>query len=231
VIEAILAGRRPVLEVALPEHPSTPGLRELEALVRARGIPRRVARGPERVVATADHYPEEPAEALLQDDRPRFLVALDGVTDVGNLGSIARSAEASGATGIVMEHRHSAPVDAGALRASAGALEHLRVGRTPNLARMLGLCADDGLTVLVADPEADPVSQVAVEVLRGELVWVFGSEERGVRPGVRSRATLRVGIPQVGRVRSLGVAAAAAYLLLRTLEARGPAGASGSAAR
>jgi tRNA G18 (ribose-2'-O)-methylase SpoU len=96
---------------------------------------------------------------------------------------------------------------------------------------MLGLCADDGLTVLVADPEADPVSQVAVEVLRGELVWVFGSEERGVRPGVRSRATLRVGIPQVGRVRSLGVAAAAAYLLLRTLEARGPAGASGSAAR
>jgi tRNA G18 (ribose-2'-O)-methylase SpoU len=122
-------------------------------------------------------------------------------------------------------------VDVGALRASAGALEHLRVGRTPNLSRTLGLCADDGLTVLVADPGGDPLGRVAVEILRGELVWVFGSEERGVRPGVRSRATLRVGIPQVGRVRSLGVAAAAAYLLLRTLEARAPAGATGSAAR
>ncbi len=231
VIEAIRAGRRVVFEVAIPETASTVGLRELEALIRDRGIPRRTARGSEGVVASAASFPEEPAEALLADARPRFLVALDGVTDVGNLGSIARSAEAAGVTGLLLEHRRSAPVDAGALRASAGALEHLRVGRAPNLRRVLDLCASEGLAVLVADPEGEPVSALPAGALRGELVWVFGSEDRGVRPAVRGRASFRVGIPQAGRVGSLGVAAAAAYLLLRTHEERAKIGPAGSAAR
>jgi 23S rRNA (guanosine2251-2'-O)-methyltransferase len=220
VMEAILAGRRRVLEVALPERTATRGLRELEALVRERGIARRAARPSEGVVATAGKYPEETAEALLEDPRPRFLVALDGVTDVGNLGSIARSAEAAGATGLLLEQRRAAPVDTGALRASAGALEHLRVGRTPNLGRALDLCGAEGLSILLADPEGEPLSRLGDDVLRGELAWVFGSEERGIRPGVRRRGGFRVGIRQVGRLRSLGVAAAAAYLLLRTLEVR-----------
>jgi 23S rRNA (guanosine2251-2'-O)-methyltransferase len=126
----------------------------------------------------------------------------------------------AGATGLVLEHRHAPPIAAGALRASAGALEHLRVGRTPNLARALDLAVEEGFTVLVAEAGAPPLDRLSARVLCGDLVWVLGSEDRGTRAGVRRRASASVGIPLRGRTASLGVAAAAAYLLLRTSEVR-----------
>ena len=203
----------------LPRDGKTAGLRELAALVREHGIPTQHAQG--EVVAQADPYPEESFEELLLGEGPRLLVALDRVTDVGNLGSIARTAEAAGATGLVLEHRHAPPVGPGALRASAGALEYLRVGRTPNLRRALELARGEGMPVLVAEREGGrPLEELAPELLRGDLVWVFGSEERGVRPGVRAQASEIVAIPLRGRVTSLGVAAAAAYMLLRTASLR-----------
>jgi 23S rRNA (guanosine2251-2'-O)-methyltransferase len=222
VIEAIRAGRRRVLRVALPALPRSPGARELAELIHERGIPTALNRD-EAVWAEAEPLPEEPFEALLEAQGRRRLVALDGVTDVGNLGSIARSAEAAGASGLVLETRHAPPIGAGALRASAGALEYLRVGRAPSLPRAIDLCVAEGLAILAADPAGDPISAVPDAVLAGEWVWLFGSEDKGVRPGVRARAKWRVGIPQRGRIASLGVAAAAAYLLLRTAERAEPA--------
>ena len=152
---------------------------------------------------------------------PHFLVALDRVTDVGNLGSIARSAEVAGAAGLLLEYRHAPPIGPGALRASAGALEYLRVGRTPSLARALETAATEGLTVLAADARGDPIAELPRELFQGGLVWVFGSEDRGLRASVARRAARTVGIPRQGRMESLGVAAAAAYLLQRTAEMRG----------
>ena len=142
MIEALRAGRRKIHEVWLPEGDGSPARRELESALQGTGIRIRSGRPDEGVRALADPYPEEEFEALLASDPPRFLVALDRVTDVGNLGSIARTAEAAGATGLVLEHRHAPPIAAGALRTSAGALEHLRVGRTPNLARALDLATE-----------------------------------------------------------------------------------------
>jgi 23S rRNA (guanosine2251-2'-O)-methyltransferase len=222
VIEAVRAGRRRVLEVRVRPGRGSPGIRELEALAAERKIPlSHVADGPERVSALADPFPEERFEDLLAASGPRFLVALDGVTDVGNLGSIARSAEVAGASGLVLEHRHAPPISPAALRASAGALEHLRVGRTPNLGRALALARAEGLAVLLADPAGIPIADLDPGRLRGDLLWLFGSEDRGVRPGLRTHADVVVSAPVRGRVGSLGVAAAAAYLLLRTSELRG----------
>jgi len=220
VIEALRAGRRKVHEVFLPEGDGSPARRELEALLREGGVRVRTGRAGDGVRAHADPYPEEEVEALLASDPPRFLVALDRVTDVGNLGSIARTAEAAGVTGLVLEHRNAPAIGPGALRASAGALEHLRVGRTPNLGRALDLAAESGVTVLSADLDGEPIDRLAPHLLAGDLVWVFGSEDRGTRPGVRRRAAVSVSIPLHGRTASLGVAAAAAYLLLRTAEVR-----------
>jgi 23S rRNA (guanosine2251-2'-O)-methyltransferase len=220
VIEALRAGRRKVHEVFLPGGDGSPARRELEALLQQGGIRVRSARANEGVRAHADPYPEEEVEALFASESPRFLVALDRVTDVGNLGSIARTAEAAGATGLVLEHRNAPPIGPGALRTSAGALEHLRVGRTPNLGRALDLASASGITVLSADPEGEPIDRLAYHLLAGDLIWVFGSEDRGTRPGVRRRAAVSVSIPLPGRTASLGVAAAAAHLLLRTAEVR-----------
>ncbi len=227
LVEAIRAGRRRVLEVSLPPSERGQGLAELERLLRESGIPTEPGKVGDPVVAKAEPFPEEEFESLLMDDRPRFLVALDRITDVGNLGSIARSAESCGVTGLVMELRRAPAIGPGVLRASAGAIEHLRVGRTPNLRRALELAVGEGLSVLVAEPGGRPIEELPSAVLGGELVWVFGSEERGTRAGVRKLASEVVGIPLEGAVASLNVGAAAAYLLLRTAEVRrGAQGAS-----
>jgi 23S rRNA (guanosine2251-2'-O)-methyltransferase len=221
-LEAIRAGRRRVRSVLLDGDSGV--TRELEALARERRIPvRRDRLRGLTAAAEADPFPEEPFEDLLVEDRARFLVALDRVSDVGNLGSIARSAECAGVTGLVLEYRRSPPVEPGALRASAGALEHLRVGRTPSLRRALELAATEGIPILAAHPGGAPLSELPDPVLAGELVLVLGGEERGLRPSIREAADWVVGIPQWGRIESLGVAAAAAYLLLRVAEVRGAA--------
>jgi len=219
--EAIRAARRPVLELWLPRDDRSPGLRALRELAQARGIPVREGR---EVRARAAPFPEEPFEDLLTQARVGFLVALDRVTDVGNLGAIARSAECAGVGGLVLEHRHAPPITAGALRASAGALEHLRVGRTPNLRSALRLARAEGYTVAAATPEGVPIGELPPRALDGDLLWVFGSEDRGLRTGVLEAADLRVAIPLRGRVESLGVAAAAAVLLHRTAEERSASG-------
>jgi 23S rRNA (guanosine2251-2'-O)-methyltransferase len=222
IIEAIRSGRRRVLAVWLPRDPSTPAQRELEDLVHAQGIARHDGEpGAGGVYASAEPYLEEPYEELLMGASPRFLVALDRVTDVGNLGSIARSAEVAGAAGLVLEDRRSPPIGPGALRASAGALEHLRVGRTPNLGRALDFARGEGFAVLAAQPGGEPVERLPAGLLAGDLIWVFGSEDAGLRPAIGRRADHHVGIARHGRIDSLGVAAAAAYLLQRTAEVRG----------
>lgn len=220
VIEAIRAGRRRVRIVCLPDGDGSAARRELDALAAANAIELRAAKRGESVHAFADPYPEEEFEALLSAPSPRFLVALDRVTDVGNLGSIARTAEGAGAQGLVLEHRRSPPISTGALRASAGALEHLRVGRTPNLARALELARAEGFEVVVADAKGAPLDDLPASIFASDLVWVFGSEDLGTRAGVRRSASAIVGIPLEGRLGSLGVAAAAAHLMLRTAEVR-----------
>ena len=220
VIEALRAGRRRIHTVFLPDGDGSAAQRELEAILAERAVERRPAGRGEKLHALADPFPEEEFEALLSAPSPRFLVALDRVTDVGNLGSIARSAEAAGAGGLVLEHRYAPPIAAGALRSSAGALEHLRVGRTPNLAKALDLARSEGMAVLLADASGAPIEALPGSLLGGDVVWVFGSEDLGARKGVRERATRVVGIPLAGRMQSLGVSAAAAYFLVRTAEIR-----------
>jgi 23S rRNA (guanosine2251-2'-O)-methyltransferase len=180
------------------------------------------------VSALADPYPELSFEELLSGPGPRHFVALDGVTDVGNLGSIARSAEAAGASGLVLEQRRAPPVNSGALRASAGALEYLAVARTPNLRKALLLARGEGLVILSAEPGGVPLAEIAPEFLRGESILLLGSEDRGIRGSLRELVQARIGIPMEGRIQSLGVAAAAAYLLLRLAESRGLARISGN---
>lgn len=222
VLEALRAGRRRIHRIEITRRAGSPGLKALQDLALARQIPLvEISRAEPRASAEADPFLEEAFEALLETSGPRLLVALDRVTDVGNLGSIARSALAAGATGLVLEHRQAPPIGPGALRASAGALEHLRVGRTPNLVRALKLAREEGLRILGAVAGSPPLRSLERSWLSRDWVWVFGSEDRGLRLGVERMLDARVGIPMAGRIDSLGVAASAAHLLLHTAELRG----------
>lgn len=143
--------------------------------------------------------------------REPLIVALDQVQDPQNLGSICRTAECAGATGVVLPERRSAPVTAAVCKASAGAVEHLSVARVRNLVDFLAEAKAASLWCYGAQAEAQ-VSYEEVD-LRGGMVLLFGSEGRGLRPRVAAACDLLVRIPLHGMVQSLSVANAAAVLL------------------
>jgi 23S rRNA (guanosine2251-2'-O)-methyltransferase len=146
-------------------------------------------------------------------------VALDQVQDPRNLGAVCRSAEAAGATGVVIPERRAATVTAAACKASAGAVEHLAVARVRNLADWLGEAKEAGAWIYGAEAGA---AEPHVEVdWGGRVVLVLGSEGRGLRPRVASACDLAVSIPVRGRVASLNVSAAAAVLLFEAVRQRG----------
>ena len=170
------------------------------------------------VVAEVDPYPYADAAAMLAKP-DALIVVLDRIQDPQNLGAMARSAEAAGATGLVIPSRRSASVTAAAAKASAGAVEHLPIARVPNLADFLGRAKDEGAWVYGAEANAEsPYTQAD---LTGKVVLVMGSEGKGLRRLVAERCDLVVSIPVRGRVASLNVAAAAAVVLFEAVRQRG----------
>jgi 23S rRNA (guanosine2251-2'-O)-methyltransferase len=199
-------GRRQVQQVW--RAPETSG----EELERLCGSPDH-----QGVVAEVDPYPYVGASELLLKQNA-LLVALDQVQDPRNLGAVARSAEAAGAAGMVVPERRSAEVTAAACKASAGAVEHLRIARVRNLADWLAEAKEAGFWLWGADADA---SQSPWDVdLTGPTVLVLGGEGKGIRPRVASACDGLVALPQRGRVESLNVSAAAAALLFEALRQR-----------
>lgn len=147
-----------------------------------------------------------------------LLLALDQVQDPQNLGSICRTAECVGASGVVIPERRSAEVTAAVCKASAGAVEHLPVARVRNLADFLAQAKRTGAWCYGADASAS-TSYDAIDY-SGSVVLVLGSEGRGLRPRVARSCDLVVALPLQGRVESLGVSAAAAVLLYAAEAAR-----------
>jgi 23S rRNA (guanosine2251-2'-O)-methyltransferase len=156
-------------------------------------------------------------DELLALEAP-LIIALDQVQDPQNLGAIARSAECAGAAGLVVPERRSAEVTAAVCKASAGAVEHLPVARTRNLADFLNAAKKAGLWCYGADAGGD-ASYDTVD-FAGPVVLVLGSEGRGLRPRVAGACDLLVSIPLRGRIESLSVSAAAAVLIFAAVSDR-----------
>ncbi len=169
------------------------------------------------VCAEVSAFEYADAAELLTRPEP-LIVALDQVQDPQNLGALARSAECAGATGLVMPERRSAEVTAAVCKASAGAVEHLPIARTRNLADFLAEAKRAGVWCYGADAEgATSYEQVDFE---GPVVLVLGSEGRGLRPRVAAACDILVSIPLRGRVESLSVSAAGAILIYAAAHGR-----------
>ncbi len=151
---------------------------------------------------------------------PALLVALDGVTDPHNLGSIARTAEAVGAHGLLIPARRAAPVTPAAEKAAAGALAHLPVATVTNLARTLVQLHERGVWSLGLDGDAELLlgdSPLAAE----PCVLVVGAEGGGLSRLTRDRCDQLVRLPMRGHVGSLNASVAAGVALYELLRRRG----------
>jgi 23S rRNA (guanosine2251-2'-O)-methyltransferase len=172
------------------------------------------------ICAEGGHYPYVEPGSLLQSADP-LIVVLDQVQDPQNLGSIARTAESAGASGLVIHERGSAEVTPAVCKASAGAVEHLALARVRNVADFIGAARNAGCWSYGAVmPGGQDVLPYGEPDYSGGVVLVLGSEGRGIRPRVAAACDQLICLPMHGRVQSLGVSAAAAALLYRILQDR-----------
>jgi 23S rRNA (guanosine2251-2'-O)-methyltransferase len=170
------------------------------------------------VLASCEPYGYADAYALATGERP-LIVCLDQVSDPHNLGAVCRAVDGAGATGVVLPSHGSAKVTAAVCRASAGAVEHVKVAVVTNLARYLADVKGPDLWVYAAsvDDGATPMWQAD---LAGGAALVLGAEGRGLRPLVRKTCDAAVSIPLAGHVESLNVSAAAAIACAAIARAR-----------
>jgi 23S rRNA (guanosine2251-2'-O)-methyltransferase len=168
--------------------------------------------------AQVGSYPYVSADELLLGQAP-LIVALDQIQDPQNLGSICRTAECTGASGVVIPERRAAEVTPAVCKASAGAVEHLRIARVRNITDFLGHARTAGCWRYGASADGASMTYEQPDY-SGGVVLVLGSEGRGLRPRVAGACDALISLPLRGRIESLGVSAAAAALLYEILQNR-----------
>ena len=152
------------------------------------------------------------------DDETPLVVVFDGVTDVRNFGAIARSAECAGAHGLIAPLKNSAPVNAEAIRASAGALTTIPVCRVGSIRNTIKTLQAEGFQVVAATEKSRKLLYDAD--LRRPTALVMGAEETGISKEVLKLCDDRLAIPLIGRIESLNVSAAAAVMLFEVVRQR-----------
>lgn len=201
---------------------------EIESFARSKGVPlrfiskeeldREAGRAHNGVAARVAARDYDPVEDCLAGEKgTRLVVFLDEVTDPGNLGSVLRTAAAAGAS-VVLPERHAAGLGETVSKASAGALERVKVGRVVNAARFLKEAKDAGFWVFGADAAGEPYSGVD---LTGDVLLCLGAEGMGLRRLTRETCDRLVSIPMREGAGSLNVAVAAGILMYEAVRWRG----------
>ncbi len=152
------------------------------------------------------------------EDETPLIVVFDGVTDVRNFGAIARSAECSGAHGIITPLKNSAPVNAEAMKSSAGALSTIPVSRVGSIRTTLMALKNDGFSIVAATEKSRQLIYDAD--FKQPLAIVMGSEDTGISREVLKLCDQELAIPLIGHISSLNVSAAAAVILFEVVRQR-----------
>jgi 23S rRNA (guanosine2251-2'-O)-methyltransferase len=228
VLEVLRAGRREVFRLLLLEsaRPS-PDMDELVAAAEQRGVAA-VKVSPGRledlagdvhhqgVLAEVGPYPYVTWESVLESVRapkePPLFLLLDHVQDPQNLGSLLRTADASGVHAVLIPTDRAVGVTPAAVRASSGAADHLRVALVTNLVRSMAALKEEGLWFAGLETTAEARLYTQVD-LKGPLGLVVGSEGSGLGRLVRETCDHLIRIPMFGRVGSLNAGVAGALAL------------------
>jgi 23S rRNA (guanosine2251-2'-O)-methyltransferase len=229
VLEALKLGRSRVSLVRVSDRAGGRARAVVEAAGRA-GVPVRQVPAAELDRAAAGGVHQGIAADLVDAAAPSLeglvagargaplVVVLDGVEDPHNVGAIIRTVDAAGATGVVRQSRHAAPLGGAAAKASAGAVAHVPVVDVVNIARALETLKAAGVWTVGLSGGA-PTTYDAIDFTLPTAL-VLGAEGSGLRRLVRERCDWLVSIPMAGRVESLNVSAAAAVALFEAVRQR-----------
>jgi 23S rRNA (guanosine2251-2'-O)-methyltransferase len=158
------------------------------------------------------------AYAARKNEAP-FLLILDAIQDVNNLGSLIRTAEAAGVHGVILPEHRAAEVNATVVKTSAGATEHLLIAQVTNLTRTIDHLKQQNIWVIGLAAEAQTLYHQAN--LTGPLALVVGNEGKGISRLVREHCDLLVKLPMHGHINSLNAAVAGSIAVYEALRQRG----------
>lgn len=147
-----------------------------------------------------------------------FILILDGIEDVHNLGSIIRTAETAGVHGIIIPKRRAASVNATVSKTSAGAVEHMKIARVNNLAETMRYLKESGLWIIGTD--MDTQVDYNKQDYTGDIAIVIGSEGFGMSKIVKDNCDFLVKIPMKGKVTSLNASVSAGIVIYEALKQR-----------
>jgi len=248
VREALRAGRVERIAVsarhaggAAGATAANPRLQEILSAASAQGVSieaiepaalDRLARGGvhQGIVATVRGVESwTPAELVHQAAGPALIIVLDSIEDPHNFGAILRTADAVGASGVVRQERHAAPLDGVVAKTSAGAVAHVRIATVVNIARAVEELKREGVWTMGLDERGEQ-SYDAIDFTMPTAV-VLGAEGSGLRRLVRDRCDFTASIPMSGQVSSLNVSVAAGIVLFEAARQRRAAGGRGDHAR
>ena len=229
VYEALASKRQPIERIHLAREAHSPKLKEILDLAREQGVPirkedravmDRMAEGAvhQGIIAVSAALKYGDFDALFRAEKPLVLI-LDGVEDPHNLGAVLRTAEASKASGVVVPERHSAPLTATVIKASAGASAYIPVIRVKNLVSAIDEMKERGLWIVGVDT-AGTKNWTDFDY-KGPTALVLGGEHRGLRRLVREHCDVLVRIPMLGNIASLNISVAAGVVLYEAVRQRG----------
>ncbi len=233
ILEALRATRA-IEKIYIQRDADTRGaLSELLSLAKQNGVPvlrvpkadlDRHAHNHQGVVARVAEFRYAEVEELLAVARergePAFLLLLDSVQDPQNFGTLLRTAEAVGVHGVMIAERRAVGVTAAVVKASAGAVNHLKIARVTNLARTIEELKR--AQVWIIGVENEPSARDFAEAdYRGAIALVLGSEGEGLHRLVREKCDFLVRLPMWGKVDSLNVAVAGSIVLYEARRQRG----------
>lgn len=228
VYEALASRRQPIERIHIAREAHSGKVREILDLARERGVPvrkedrvvlDRMAHGEvhQGIIAISAEVSYADFEVLFEPEKP-LVVVLDGIEDPHNLGAVIRTAEASGASGVIVPERHSAPLSATVVKASAGAAAYVPVVRVKNLVAAIDELKERGLWVAGVDM-AGTQDWTGFDY-RGPVALVLGGEHRGLRRLVRERCDVLVRLPMLGKIASLNLSVAAGVVLYEAVRQR-----------
>ncbi len=174
------------------------------------------------LIAFASAYQYSTVEEILQYAQEKgedpFIIILDGITDPHNLGAVMRTAECTGVHGIIIPQHRSVGLSPSAVKASAGAMEYVRVARVSNLNRTIEQLQKKNIWFYAVTMDGTDYMK---EEFKGGTGLVIGAEEDGISRLVAEKCDYKVSLPMTGHIESLNASVAAGVMMYRVLACRG----------